>query len=91
MAQLTETELNALIAACDTQLSELVSSGMVGISSSGGGGLSVSGDAIRAIMDLRKHYVEMRDSLPSGSMLTLGYEEDSTTGADLTEFHDDGA
>ena len=91
MAQLTEAELNVLIANCDTQLSELVSSGMVGISSGGGGGLSVSGDAIRALMDLRKHYTEMRDNIASGSMITLGYEQDSITGEDLTEFHDDGA
>ena len=91
MTQLTEDQLNILIAACDTQLSELVSSGMVGISSGGGGGLSVSGDAIRALMDLRKHYTEMRDNLPSGSLITMGYEQDSITGEDLTEFHDDGA
>lgn len=90
MAQLTEDELNVKIAAIDIQIDELVSSGMVGISSSGGGGISVSGDAIRALVDLRKHYVEMRNSLTSGgSLLTLGYEEDSVTGADLTEYHDE--
>ena len=85
MGQLTETELNEKIEAIDSQLDELVSSGIVGVSSGGSGGITIRGEAITSLIALREHYVKMRDKLVSGDIVTLGYDIDEF-GVDNSEY-----
>mgnify|MGYP000338940236 CR=1 FL=1 len=87
MAQLTETEINEKIEAIDSQLDELVSSGIVGVSSGGSGGLTIRGEAITSLIALREHYVKMRDKLVSGDIVTLDYDIDEF-GEDQSEYMD---
>jgi len=85
MGQLTETELNEKIEAIDSQLDELVSSGIVGVSSGGSGGITIRGEAITSLIALREHYVKMRDKLVSGDIVTLDYDIDEF-GVDNSEY-----
>jgi len=87
MAQLTETEINEKIEAIDSQLDELVSSGIVGVSSGGSGGITIRGEAITSLIALREHYVKMRDKLVSGDIVTLDYDIDEF-GEDQSEYMD---
>jgi hypothetical protein len=90
MAQRTETEILADIKTVETAINEIVSSGLVGVSVSGGGGISITSGALTALLDRKKELREELNALVSGSgsIVTLDYDIDEY-GRDNSEYIDE--
>ena len=81
MAELTEAQYTAKIAAIDTKMDALIESPESAVDYKMGQKAVSNSQKVKGLLSLREHYVTLRDRLP--------YEDVSSFDYDITEFGED--